>query len=580
MKTPTSQQEHRGDQQAVQLLKAGPAGRRLQDDQQRRSQHQPERQRKRRTAPVARHQTPRAERQEAQHHHRQRKLAAQVRQIGPQLLDELLAEDVRRHDGFVLPAGDGMHEALPRARIPPVHRRVLLRGKGQIQVKRHPQFRQQDRGGHRPAMGQPGQRQQHRQQQRQLEQKRNALAGPLPQPDREGTAALFRRGRHQRSHQPGTKILRGPDRLRRHLRVARLQAQMHRRRHHDREINPRAHQRPIPQPGRQSPVAQRAAQRQRRRYRQKQIIIDPERRRVGTSRPLPQGLVGASQSQLLRTQQQARPFGRHNEHHPQQDCGHRKIPEQVCILQHNRQGECRSQEQQRLVVGQPQPEQEGRQVQQRVVLGPAHPHVDQQQHPHLEKRVEAVHLHNHALRPQHRTERQQQAAGNPRHQAQRVFRAESDLVRQRRNAPEQIRARAADQQRQQRARPGPRHRRGQPHRPGRIGMSVVFDPVENPLEKPGYQRPDRIARRMRHSEIVRGHRQLAGVFQRQRRRQGEKIDRQRDRQHDPERPPVGAAEKGARDIVEKSRLGLGGQLLNFFPKPWSMSSHSSVGVSP
>ena len=76
--------------------------------------------------------------------------------------------------------------------------------------------------------------------------------------------------------------------------------------------------------------------------------------------------------------------------------------------------------------------------------------------------------------------------------------------------------------------------------------------MEDPLKGPGEQTPDRVARRVRYAEIVRGNNQLAGVFQSDRGLKRQGVDKQRDEKGKSEGEPIGAAEE--RCFVQNTSL--------------------------
>ena len=62
-------------------------------------------------------------------------LGAEVVEVGADLFEEAGGEDGGEFDAFVLPAGDGVHEAFPGAGIAPVDGRVLVGGEGHVEIE-------------------------------------------------------------------------------------------------------------------------------------------------------------------------------------------------------------------------------------------------------------------------------------------------------------------------------------------------------------------------------------------------------------------------------------------------------------
>ena len=95
-----------------------------------------------------------------------------------------------------------------------------------------------------------------------------------------------------------------------------------------------------------------------------------------------------------------------------------KIPEQRKILEQNDENQTGQQQEQDLVVGQPQAEQEGGDIQ-KLVRGAAHPNVHEQHHHHQEEGVQGIHFDDDGLRPHDWTEGEEETSddaagpGNP-----------------------------------------------------------------------------------------------------------------------------------------------------------------------
>ena len=62
-------------------------------------------------------------------------LGAEVKEIGADLFEKAGGEDGGECDAFVLPAGDGVHEAFPCAGVAPVDGGVLVGGEGHVEVE-------------------------------------------------------------------------------------------------------------------------------------------------------------------------------------------------------------------------------------------------------------------------------------------------------------------------------------------------------------------------------------------------------------------------------------------------------------
>ena len=195
------------------------------------------------------------------------------------------------------------------------------------------------------------------------------------------------------------------------------------------------------------------------------------------------------------------------------------------------------------MIREAQPEHEGHGIEGHQVAGPAHPPVEEGHHEDLKQGVEAVHLYDDRLRPEHGAEGEQQARRHAARPAEQALRALAEQLVEARDAAEQVRGGSADEQRQHAAGHGARERGEERHAPGGIRVTVVVHEMEDPLEEPREKGPDRIARRVRDAEIVRCDGQLAGVLERDGGRQRPRVDRQRSQGRRGEGAPVRAAEE-------------------------------------
>ena len=161
----------------------------------------------------------------------------------------------------------------------------------------------------------------------------------------------------------------------------------------------------------------------------------------------------------------------------------------------------------------------------------------------MEKNVETVDLGNDGLRPHPLAEGQQQATRNAGYGTEQAFGFFAKHARFLLEAAQQVHAGAADQQGEHATGGSGGKCREKVNAPRRIGMAVETDAMEDPLEEPGQQGPDRIAGRVRYAEIVRCHDQLARVFKSEGWLQGQGVDNQGNGEGHPAGDPVRFAEK-------------------------------------
>ena len=161
----------------------------------------------------------------------------------------------------------------------------------------------------------------------------------------------------------------------------------------------------------------------------------------------------------------------------------------------------------------------------------AHQHGGQRQH------AEGVHFHDHRLAPHEPVEANQHSADEAGHHAQPVFPAARHAL-QFRDALQNHAAAARHHRRHESAREGARDSRGDGD-----AIGDVRD-WHQPGEDPRIDRPDRIARRMRHSRVKGPGRQLAAILQREVGRQRVEIAGKDHQHRDDAGDPVHAPEQG------------------------------------
>ena len=161
----------------------------------------------------------------------------------------------------------------------------------------------------------------------------------------------------------------------------------------------------------------------------------------------------------------------------------------------------------------------------------AHQHGRQRQH------AEGVHFHDHRLAPHEAVETNQHSTHETRHHAQPVFPAARHAL-QFRDAFQNHAAAARDHRRDQAAGESPGHRRRDGHAIGDVRDR------HQPGEDPRIHRPHRIAGRMRHARVKGAGRQFAAILQRQVRCQRVEIAGEDHQRGDDAGDPVHAPEQG------------------------------------
>ncbi len=172
------------------------------------------------------------------------------------------------------------------------------------------------------------------------------------------------------------------------------------------------------------------------------------------------------------------------------------VPEKPAVAHEDDDGERHDREEQHLVVREPQAEHERRDPQD-FVRRTAHPAVGQQKDRHQEERVQRIDLDDRRLGPLDRRKRERQRAAhaaaereNPRLQIPFFARFGDEIVRA-----------AADEHGGEARRQRTRRGREKADRPSRRRVPHVRHPGEHLAEEPAAERPERIARRMRHAEM-------------------------------------------------------------------------------
>ncbi len=178
------------------------------------------------------------------------------------------------------------------------------------------------------------------------------------------------------------------------------------------------------------------------------------------------------------------------------------------------------------------------QVQRPAHLRPKVPAHHQRQHRHESEDAQRVHFHNHRLAPHEAIEGQQQAGGDARGETNGVALAVVQFMKKLNAFEHQLRA-SGNHQRQQPASERRRHGRGERHAPSDVAEGQLG-------ECPRVKRPHRIPRRMRHAGVHGAHRQLARILQREVRREGIKINAERNQRGQRECNPIASAEEGRR----------------------------------